>query len=106
MNRMMVSCYKGLAPVSFPADWIEGIDYEHSFAAAGGRAQIRFPNGKAFEVWVTSPPDFGKVERHVRRLSDEEIARIPWGPFCPPWESYQTAKLFGHAAPIELDKVD
>jgi hypothetical protein len=101
----MISCYKGLAPVSFPAEWAEGFDYDASFAHENGRAQIYFrPAGRAFEVWLTYGEEFAEVYQHVRELSSEEIEKIAWGAFCDPWESYQTAMMFGHNDVIRIDE--
>ena len=102
-KRMMISCFKGLAPVSMPASWLEGFDVKNSFAYVEGEARIRFPNGKAFGVRVEfNGPD---VTRIVRVLTSEEIEKTQWGPFCPPWESYEVAKLFGHGPVTPLDEV-
>ena len=103
MDRQMISAFKGLAPVSMPADWLKDFDMKNSFAYVDGEARIRFPNGKAFGVRVYhSGPE---VSRSVRALSSEEIAATPWGPFSAPWESYQTARLFGHGPVTALDTV-
>ena len=99
----MISAFKGLAPVSMPADWLKDFDTKNSFARVDGEARIRFPNGKAFGVRVYySGPE---VSRSVRSLSTEEIAATPWGAFCAPWESYQTARIFGHGPVTALDTV-
>ena len=103
MERKMISCFKGLAPVSVPADWLKGFDLKNSFACINGEARIRFPNGKAFGVRIEH--DGPEVIRHVRRLSQEEIEQTPWGPFGPPWESYRTAKIFGHGPVTRLDEI-
>lgn len=109
-NRLMISCYRGLAPVSFPSEWTEGMDMEHAFAYEGGRAQIYFNTvNRGFEVWVDYPSADTledafrpSPEGRVRELSSDEIASIQWGEFCEPWESYQTARLFGHGAILRI----
>ncbi len=103
MAHKMISCFKGLAPVSIPEEWLVGFDFDTSFAYVGDEARIRFPNGRAFGVRVThSGPT---VHQHVRRLSDDESAQTSWGAFCAPWESYQTAHVFGHGPVTKLDTV-
>lgn len=96
-ERLMVSCYKGLAPVSFPAEWADNSGTV-AFAAENGRAQIRFTEDTAFEIWITHAGP--EVVQHYRRLDEAEMGSISWGKFCPPWESYQTMKLFGHNSSV------
>lgn len=93
MNQM-ISAHKGLGPVSVPQEWLNGFDPLSSFADSGREALIRFPNGYAFGVSISEHGS--DVQSHVRRLSDAEIAGTKWGAFCPPWETYETAKIFGH----------
>jgi len=98
--RQMISCHKGLAPISFPADWLQNFDIKHSFASVGGEGRIRFPNGRAWGVSVEhNGPDITRV---IRELSSEEIEVTKWGKFTKPWESYQTSKVFGHGPVTEL----
>ena len=100
-KRLMVSCYRGLAPVSVPAEWVQGMDIKHGFAAENGRAQIYFKGiNRAFEVWVEQ--DGPDVRQCWRELTPEEIAEIQWGPICSPWEPNSVAQLFGHGRPIRL----
>lgn len=100
----MISCHKGLAPVSFPAVWLEEFEGDASFAMVGEEGRIRFAvNGLAFGVSVES---YGpRVERFVRRLSAEEIGTTPWGGFCAPWEPYKVMRAFGHGPVTSLDQV-
>ncbi|KKW41084.1 hypothetical protein A3I46_02600 [Candidatus Kaiserbacteria bacterium RIFCSPLOWO2_02_FULL_54_13] len=102
-DRQMISCFKGLAPVSMPTEWLEGFDAKNAFAYVGNEARIRFLNGKAFGVTVHH--NGPEVSRTVRALSAEEMAATSWGAFCSPWESYQTSKLFGHGPTTALDQV-
>ena len=101
MTRQKISCFKGLAPVSIPQEWLEGFDPKTSFAYVNREALIRFPNGKAFGVQVE--PDGSEVRRYVRGLPEQ--ADIPWGPFCSAWESYHTAEAFGHGEVTPLDQI-
>ena len=103
MDRKMVSCFKGLAPVSFPSDWLKGFDMNNSWACVNGEARIRFPSGRAFGISIEK--DGVDVIRHARELTQEEIITTPWGKFCEPWETYSTAKLFGHGETIKLDEI-
>jgi hypothetical protein len=45
---------------------------------------------------------FPEVRQCWRELTPEEIAEIPWGQICSPWEPYKVAQLFGHGRPIRL----
>jgi len=103
MGKQMISCFKGLAPVSMPKEWLEGFDMKTSFAYVKKEARIRFPNGRAFGVTVQYHG--AEVSRYVRALSAEEIAATPWGPFDSPWESYQTSQIFGHGPTTALDEI-
>jgi hypothetical protein len=95
MSRQMISCHKGLAPISFPAEWLDGFDAAHGFAAVEGEGRIRFPNGRAFGVSInTTGPEVLPI---IRELSAVEIAATSWGGFCRPWERYDTAQMFGHS---------
>jgi len=92
---------QGLAPISIPEEWLEGFDSKSSFAYVEGEARIRFSNGRAFGVQVRGAgPD---LTREVRELSEEEVSQTPWGPFCKPWESYETARIFGYGPVIDID---
>ena len=102
MARMMISCHKGLAPISVPEEWLEGFDTSTSFAAVASEARIRFPNGKAFGVRVNFSGG-GRPSPSVRSLPREEIKETSWGPFCAPWETYEMAKMFGHGPVTPLD---
>jgi hypothetical protein len=93
MARQMISCHKGLAPISFPADWLKNFNMKKSFASVGGEGRIRFPNGRAWGVSVEH--DGADVTPIVRELSQAEINSTDWGEFTRPWESYQTTKIFG-----------
>ncbi len=104
MERQMISAFKGLAPVSMPADWLKDFDVKNSFACVDSEARIRFPNKKAFGVRVYHSGH--EVSRSVRLLSSEEIVATPWGAFSAPWESYQTASIFGHGPVTALDTVE
>lgn len=101
-KRLMVSCYRGLAPVSVPAEWVQGMDIKHGFAAENGRAQIYFKGiNRAFEVWIEQ--DGPDVRQCWRELTQDEIEQIQWGPICSPWEPNKVAQLFGHGEPIRLN---
>jgi hypothetical protein len=94
MDRQMISCHKGLAPISFPQEWIEGFDFDHGFASVGGEARIKFPNGRAFGVSVSH--NGPEATPRVRELSAEEVEATTWGGFQKPWETYHAAQMFGH----------
>jgi hypothetical protein len=97
---MMISCHKGLAPISFPAGWLAGFDVSSSFASVKDEGRIRFPNGRAFGVAVHhNGPDVSPV---VRELDPCEIAETEWGPLCEPWETSRTAQIFGHGKVTRL----
>lgn len=102
-NRQMISVFKGLAPLSFPAEWLENFDMKNGFAVLNKKeeAAIRFPGIGAFAISVTH--DGPRVIRNCRRLEKEEEKKIKWGSFCPPFEAYETCKLFGHGEPICLE---
>lgn len=102
-DHQMISCFKGLAPVSMPAEWLAGFDIKTSFGIEGRQARIRFPNGKAFGISVSHHG--AHVHRAIVPLSPKQIQETNWGPFGPPWESYQTSKLFGHGLVTKLDEI-
>lgn len=100
MERQMISCFKGLAPISVPEEWLENFDTQKSFASVGDEARIKFPNGKAFGISISHSGS--KVSVSVRGLSTEEVSTTSWGPFCSPWEVYKIARFFGHGRVTEL----
>lgn len=103
MSRLMLSVFKGTAPVSFPGEWVEGIDMDRSFALVGEEARFKTPRNGAFGIRV-----FGagpNLSSEVRRLSEEEVEATEWGPFAPPFEPYNVARMFGIGSLIELDKI-
>lgn len=103
-NRLMISCYRGLAPVSFPADWAVGWDPRTAFGRCNGEAAIRFPAvNRAFAVSIEDTAEGPKAV--VRELTAAEMAETKWGPFGHPWESYETAKIFGHGPVTKLDEL-
>lgn len=102
MPHQMISCFKGLAPVSVPSDWLEPAE-DIQFAASGQVAYIRFGVGRAFSVRVHY--DGPTVTPDVRRLSEDEEASVMWGDFCEPWESYKAVRLFGAGDPTKLDEI-
>lgn len=97
-----LSCFKGMAPIAMPDQWVDNFDPNTSFAAINGRARIRFQNGLAFEVWVEpGQPPIGRA----RALTPPEIEATHWGPFQPPWETWHTAELFGHGPLLYLHEL-
>ena len=100
-ERQMISCHKGLAPISFPKEWLQNFDMKQSFASVGNEGRIRFPNGRAFGVSVEY--NGPAVTSIVRELSKKEIEKTNWGEFTSPWESYQTAKMFGYGKTTKLN---
>lgn len=103
-DRLMISCFKGLAPVSFPKSWLENFDMEHAFAYEALEARILFNGAQPVRGFGVQVHGAGpNLSRQVHELSDEEIAETPWGEMCSPWESYGTAKLFGHGHVTKLD---
>ena len=103
MERQMISCFKGLAPVAMPKEWLTNFDTSASFAMVEKEARIRFPNGNAFGISISHHG--AEVSRYVRALSASEIEATEWGGFCVPWESYQTMRIFGHGPITNLDEV-
>lgn len=106
--RQMISCFKGLAPVSFPAEWLDHLVMDTAFAEVDGEARIRFfhPDdawGRAYGVSVYGGGP--NLERSIRKLSREESIATDWGPFCSPWETYQTAQVFGYGPVTPLDQI-
>ena len=100
--RRMISCFRGLCPISMPEEWLAGFDIAKSFATlASGEAAIRFPNGKAFALRVEH--NGPEVSRTVRALSTAEQSALEWGKFGPPWETHDVAKAFGHGPITALD---
>ena len=107
-ERQMISCFKGLAPVSFPAEWLEHFMKDTGFASVDGEARIRFfhPDnawGNAYGVRCTGGGP--NLSRSVRKLSRDESIDTDWGPFCSPWETYETAQIFGHGPVTRLDEI-
>ncbi len=98
--NQILSVFKGLVVISFPADWLENFDYDKSFGSLKDEAIVRFPNARAFALSVTH--DRSETLPEVRELSDNEISKISFGKICPPFEVYKTAQIFGHSKPIEL----
>jgi hypothetical protein len=86
-NYVKLSCYRGLAVIRVPEDWI---DAPVKFASSRGDALIMFTkNNLAFRVFLTSGPRRAQVERVCNPDS------VEWGEFCPPWESWNEAEILG-----------
>jgi len=100
---MLVSSWKGLAPVSFPDEWAQGFDPDSCFARVGDEARILFPSvRRAFATRVEG--EGPHVRGLLRELTPEEIEATGWGPLNgTPWEPWSVAQVFGHGPILRVE---
>jgi hypothetical protein len=99
---MQVTLFKGLLPVNFPDEWFcdpKKILFAKTSVQNWEAQAIKFPNGKAYLLWVEFEPDQTVRQCH-KELLKEEVEKLDWESTPHFVEPRRVVEIFGQSSKV------